>query len=148
LAVQVVERRKLATSVFCICWRATRIDVVEGTRTLHKVALARILETDLATKRIDEITPDNVTAAVAALVEHTYKRETIKKSITFLAMVLDHHKIDPNPARGVKLPRERKPHVPPPLAEHIEHVAERMPKQHVLPLLIVDRTIALARAQS
>ena len=37
-------------------------------------------------------------------------------------MVLDHYGLDPNPARDkrVKLPRERKAHVPPPLAEHVE----------------------------
>jgi integrase len=55
-------------------------------------------------------------------------------------MTLDHFGIDPNVARDkrVKLPRERKAHVPPPLAEHVERVAERMPKHHVLPLLIID----------
>jgi integrase len=55
-------------------------------------------------------------------------------------MVLDHYAIDPNPARDkrVKLPRERKAHVPPPLAEHVERVAERLPRHHVLPLLIID----------
>jgi len=51
----------------------------------------------------------------------------------------------------VKLPRERKAHVPPPLAEHVERVAERMPRHHVLPLLIIDecgpRVNELATAQ-
>ena len=39
---------------------------------------------------------------------------------------LDHYAIDPNPLRDprVKLPKERKPHIPPPLAEHVERVAE------------------------
>jgi integrase len=99
--------RRLARRCFpagCDAWRLSRIDVVEGTRTLHPVALARVLDTDLAKKHIDEINGDDVAATVAALVEKGYKRETIKKSVTFLAMVLDHHKIAPNPARGVKLP--------------------------------------------
>jgi hypothetical protein len=51
----------------------------------------------------------------------------------------------------VKLPRERKPHVPPPLAEHVERVAEVLPRRDVLPLLIVDecgpRVNELATAQ-
>ena len=68
-------------------------------------------------------------------------------------MVLDHYELDPNPARDkrVKLPRERRAHVPPPLAEHVERVAELLPRRHVLPLLIVDecgpRVNELATAQ-
>jgi integrase len=124
----------------CDAWRQSRIDVVESTRTLHRVALSRVLKTDLARKRVDEVTVDDVVAMVAAFADGGYKRETIKKSRDFLAMVLDHHEIAPNPARDprVKLPRERKPHVPPPLAEHVERVAERVPRQYVLPILVVD----------
>jgi integrase len=124
----------------CDAWRASRIDVVEGTRTLHGVALARVLKTDLRRKRIDAITVDDVVQMVAALVAAGHKRETIKKSRDYLAMVLDHYGITPNPARDkrVKLPRERKAHVPPPLAHHVERVAETLPRHHVLPLLIID----------
>ena len=69
-----------------------------------------------------------------------YKRETIKKSIGALAQLLDHYEIDPNVARDkrVKLPRERKAHIPPPLAEHVERVAEHLPRHHVLPFLVID----------
>ena len=107
----------------------------------------------IARKRLDEITVDDVVALVAALDARRYKRETIKKSRDCLAMVLDHYRVDPNPARDkrVKLPRERKAHVPPPLAEHVERVAELLPRRHVLPLLIVDecgpRVNELATAQ-
>jgi len=57
-----------------------------------------------------------------------------------LAMTLDHHRVESNVARDprVKLPKERKPHVPPPLAEHVERAAETLPRHHILPLLIVD----------
>ena len=80
------------------------------------------------------------TALVAALADAGYKRDTISKSRDALAQALDHCGVDPNPARDkrVKLPKERKPHVPPPLAEHVERVAERLPRDHVLPLLIID----------
>jgi integrase len=137
----------------CDTWRASRVDVVEGTRTLHQVALDRVLATELRQKRLDEITVDHIVELVALLVAAEYKRETIKKSNTYLAMVLDHYEIDPNPVRDkrVKLPRERKAHVPPPLAEHVERVAETIPRHHVLPLLIVDecgpRVNELATAQ-
>jgi integrase len=137
----------------CDSWRASRVDVVQGTRTLHQVALDRVLATELREKRLDEITVDDVVELVADLVAAGYKRETIKKSRDYLAMVLDHYGIDPNPARDkrVKLPRERRAHVPPPLAEHVERVAETIPRHHVLPLLIVEecgpRMNELATAQ-
>ena len=47
---------------------------------------------------------------------------------------------DPNPVRDerVKLPRERKAHIPPPLAEHVERVAGTVAGKYVLPLLVID----------
>ena len=136
-------------------WRATRVDVEEQTRRMHRSDLARIFKAvpSLRTKRIDELAVDDVTGLVAALTEAGYKRETISKSRDVLAMTLDHHGVEPNVARDkrVKLPKERKPHVPPPLAEHVERVAEVLPRHHVLPLLIVDecgpRVNELATAQ-
>jgi hypothetical protein len=122
---------------------------------MHHSDLARIFKVApaLRAKRIDELDVDDVTALVAALSEAGYQRETISKSRDALAMTLDHHRIEPNVARDkrVKLPRERKPHVPPPLAEHVERVAEVLPRRDVLPLLIVDecgpRVNELATAQ-
>ena len=69
-----------------------------------------------------------------------YKRETIRKTRTALAQVLDYYGVDPNPARDqrVKLPKERKAHIPPPLAEHVERVAETVAREYVLPLLVID----------
>lgn len=155
LALLTVEppRSPLLTDA-CKAWRASRIDVTDGTRTLHRVALGRVLKTrDIARKRLDELTVDDVVQVVAELAAAEYKRESIKKSRDCLAMVLDHYRLDPNPARDkrVKLPRERRAHVPPPLAEHVERIAEVLPRRHVLPLLIVDecgpRVNELATAQ-
>jgi hypothetical protein len=89
--------------------------------------------------RIDALTVHDLNALVAALHARPYKRETIKKSIGALAQLLDHYEIDPNPARDkrVKLPRERRAHLPPPLAEHVERVAEHLPLHHVLPFLVI-----------
>ncbi len=80
------------------------------------------------------------TALVAALAAHPYKRETIRKTRTALAQTLDHYAVDPNPARDerIKLPKERKPHIPPPLAEHVERVAKTVAREYVLPLLVID----------
>jgi integrase len=121
-------------------WRASRIDVVKGTQNMHRSAFARIFRVrpKMRALRLDELGVAEVNDLVAALVAAGYKRGTIKKSTTALAQLLDHYKIEPNPARGVKLPRERKAHVPPPLAEHVERVAEVLPRHHVLPFLVID----------
>jgi len=137
-------------------WRASRVDVVEGTRNMHRSDLARIFKVapTLRGRRVDGLDVDDITALIGALTEAGYKRETIKKSRDALAMVLDYARVDPNPARDkkrVRLPKERKPHVPPPLAEHVERIAETIPRKHVLPFLVVDecgpRVNELATAQ-
>jgi integrase len=38
----------------------------------------------------------------------------------------------------VKLPKERRAHIPPPLAEHVERIAETIPREYLLPLLVID----------
>ena len=38
----------------------------------------------------------------------------------------------------MKLPKERRVHIPPPLAEHVERVAETVAREYVLPVLIID----------
>jgi integrase len=123
-------------------WRASRVDCDEQTRNMHRSAVGRVVEVapHLSTCRLDELTVDDVAALVASLVEVPYKRETIKKSRSALAQTLDFYRVEPNVARDerVKLPRERKAHIPPPLAEHVERVAETMPREYVLPLLVID----------
>jgi hypothetical protein len=46
-------------------WRASRVDVTEGTAVGHRVQLGRVL-TLLGAKRVDEITPADVADVVAA----------------------------------------------------------------------------------
>jgi hypothetical protein len=69
-------------------WRASRIDVSDGTRTLHRVALARALPL-LGALRVDEVEPQHVVELVAALHAAGSKRETIRKTVKYLAAVLD-----------------------------------------------------------
>jgi len=136
-------------------WRISRVDVDEDTGNMHRSAIGRIWKVvpDMRSRPIDELTWQDVAALVAAMVEKEYKRETIKKTRGALAQTLDFHNVEPNPARDtrVKLPREKRAHVPPPLADHVERVAERLPRHHVLPLLIIDecgpRVNELATAQ-
>jgi hypothetical protein len=52
-------------------------------------------------------------------------KQAIRKTISVLAMLLDHGRIEPNPARDkltVKMPREERRQVQPPTAEHVEVV--------------------------
>jgi hypothetical protein len=123
-------------------WRTSRVDVAAQTGKIHRSDVARIFRVapKLRTKRIDQLEVADVAVIVAALTEARYKRETISKSRDALAMTLDFYDVKPNPARDkrVKLPKERRPHVPPPLAEHVERIAEVLPRRHVLPLLVID----------
>jgi integrase len=120
-------------------WRASRVDVTESTRTLHRVALARALPT-LGTRRVDEISVENVVELVAALAANGSRRETIRKTVKYLAAVLDEAGVEPNPARDrrVRLPHEEQEELVPPSAEQVEAVYRLLPTVHRLPLLWVD----------
>ena len=79
---------------------------------------------------LDEITVDDVVGVVAELAAAGVQaRDDQEDAGTASRWCLDHYRVDPNPARDtrVRLPRERKAHVPPPLAEHVERVAETAP---------------------
>jgi len=57
-------------------------------------------------------------------------------------MVLDFAGVTPNPVRDktVKLPREARPEVRPPTAEHVLAVHRLLPPRYRLPLLVLDST--------
>jgi integrase len=123
-------------------WRASRVDVAEQTQNMHRSSFDRIFKVrpKLRSRRVDELSFADVSDLVAALSAHPYKRETIRKTRTALAQTIDFYEITPNVARDerVKLPKERRPHIPPPLAEHVEKVASLVAREYVLPILIID----------
>jgi integrase len=120
-------------------WQASRVDVAEGTAHTYRVALGRILPR-IGHKPLEEIDVATITDLVAEL--SSLKRESIRKTLNVLAMVLDHAKIDPNPVRDrdVKLPRRERKEVNPPTAEHVEAVHRLLPSRYKLPLLVLDAT--------
>jgi hypothetical protein len=61
---------------------------------------------------------------VAELAKAGRKRETIRKSVKYLAAVLEEAGVDPNPARDrrVRLPHEEPTEIDPPATEHVEAV--------------------------
>ncbi|MGZ4408954.1 MAG: hypothetical protein ACXVY6_09215, partial [Gaiellaceae bacterium] len=99
-------------------WQASRVDVAEGTKQLHRVALGRVLPI-LGTKAVDRIATADVAELVETLHGRGLKRETIRKSVTVLAQTLDFAGVTPNPARDkvqVRLPREAAADLEPPTA--------------------------------
>jgi hypothetical protein len=123
-------------------WRASRVDVTDGTAVGHRVQLSRVLPI-LGAKRVDEITPPDVALLVATLHQAGRKRETIRKSLTVLAQVLDFAGVVDNPARDrvhVRLPREERDEPAPPVAAQIETVLPLMPPMYALAVLVLDAT--------
>jgi integrase len=71
------------------------------------------------------------------------KKQTIRKTVSVLAMVLDHGRVTPNPARDkltVRMPREERRELQPPTAEHVEAVVRLLPTRYRLPALVLDAT--------
>lgn len=123
-------------------WRASRVDVADGTAVGHRVQLGRVLPL-LSTRRVDEITPADVAELVTALHAAGRKRETIRKSLSVLAQVLDFAGVRDNPARDrvhVRLPRQEREEPSPPTADQIEAVIPLMPRQYALAVLVLDAT--------
>jgi integrase len=136
-AAETVTLRQLAAR-----WQASRVDVSEGTAQTYRVALGRLLPRlgDHAVERIDSQT---VADLFAELHGAGLRKQTIRKTVSVLAMVLDHARIQPNPARDkltVKLPREERRELQPPTAEHVEAVARLLPKRYRLAALVLDAT--------
>jgi len=123
----------------CEQWRAARVDVAEGTRVPHRVALGRVVSV-LGDRRIDRLSVDDVNELVRELSRTGRKRETIRKSVKYLAAVLEENGIEPNPARGkrVRLPHEEPIELEPPSADHVEAVVRLLPSPYRLPLLWLD----------
>jgi integrase len=70
------------------------------------------------------------------------KRESIRKTLSTLAQVLDFAKVTPNPARDttVKLPADDTEEVNPPTAAHVEAAFAAIPAAYRLPVLVLDAT--------
>ena len=123
-------------------WQAARVDVAGGTLQTYRVALGRVLPR-MGNVTVAEIDAQSVAALVAELHAAGLKKQTIRKTVSVLAMVLDHARVEPNPARDrltVKLPREERRHVEPPTAEHVEAVVRLLPRRYRPPVLVLDAT--------
>lgn len=123
-------------------WQASRVDVSAGTMQTYRVALGRLLPR-LGAKPVDAIDAQTVADLVAELHTAGLKKQTIRKTVSVLAMVLDHARVTPNPARDkltVKMPREERRELQPPTSEHVEAVVRLLPPRYRLPALLLDAT--------
>jgi integrase len=123
-------------------WRASRVDVADGTAATHKVNLARIVRV-LGARPVDSVEAPDVAAFVLTLAEDGLARESIRKTLATLAMVFDFHGVEPNPARNrriVRLPRDDRAEVDPPAADAVRRVYELLPPLYRLPFLALDAT--------
>jgi integrase len=122
-------------------WQASRTDVRASTVIQHTTALNRAygIVGDLARDAIDWT---DVQRMVDELAGAGLARESIRKTKTAAAMVLDHFGVTPNPARDrrVRLPLEEPDEVEPPIADHVEAVAWRLPIDYMLGVLVLDAT--------
>lgn len=101
------------------------------------VAVAQVLA---FAGRVESLTHD--AEIVAELTQAGLRKQTIRKTVSVLAMVLDHHGVQPNPARDrrVKLPREEKRELTQPTAADVLAVHSLLPSVYRLPLLVLDAT--------
>jgi hypothetical protein len=123
-------------------WKASRVDVSAGTMATYEVALGRLLPR-LGDTPVDRLDAQTVADLVAELHAAELKKQTIRKTVSVLAMILDHARVQPNPARDkltVKLPREERRELRPPTADHVEAVVRLLPPSYRLPALVLDAT--------
>ena len=123
-------------------WQASRVDVREATTIQHRSAVNRVLPF-LGMTPVDEITITAVADVVAAMHAAGSARETIRKSVTAIAMTLDFAGISPNPARNrvhVRLPRAEPDEVEPPIADAVEAVARLLAPAYRFALAVLDAT--------
>jgi integrase len=138
---QLLHSRPRVSRRCCFCLLPiSRVDVSEGTAQTYRVELGRLLPR-LGATAVDEIGAQTVADLVAELHTAGLKKQTIRKTVSVLAMILDHAGVQPNPARDkltVRLPREERRELRPPTAEHVEAVVRLLPPQYRLPALILD----------
>jgi len=121
-------------------WRASRVDVSEGTKIQQRTSINRAVGV-IGERRLDDLTSQDVADMIAELHGQGLKPSFIRKIAQATAMVFDHASVTPNPARDktiVKLPRDEPEELNPPTADHVETVFCLLPRKHRLALLWLD----------
>jgi len=103
----------------------------------HRASLRPIL----GDTPVDRVTVDDVAALVEKLTKAGKKRETIRKSVKYLAAVLDNEGVTPNPCpdkQRIRLPHEQQDEIAPPTAEHVQAVMRLLPSAYRVALAWLD----------
>jgi integrase len=103
------------------------------------VNLGRIVPV-LGSKPPTDTTRADIAELVAKLNEAGLARESIRKTVSTLAMALDYVEVPRNPARNVELPERDAEEVNPPTVEHVVAVVGAVPRQYRLALMVLDAT--------
>ena len=121
-------------------WQASRIDVAEATKAVHRKALAHVL-TAFGGRDPLSLEPGEIGAWIGDLAA-TKSRGTCEKVLGALRMVLDFAEIRPNPARDdrVKLPRRARREIAPPSAKEAAALIGRASPRYRLPLIVLEAT--------
>jgi integrase len=143
LEVEAAPARSFADEAAALI--ATRHDASTESLRSKRKALMKLAELrpDLAAKPATAWTVSDVQELVAAMVKAGLAPATIDKYLTDgPKLVLDHAGVDPNPARDrrVKLPRIIRAEVHPPTAGHVLAILDRVPRQLVLALVVLEQT--------
>ncbi len=122
-------------------WQESRVDVSENTKLQHRSAVRAVLPI-LGTKAIDAITVADVNEVIATLAGKGRKRETIRKTVMALGMILRYagHGWTERERENIRLPRADRVEIVPPTAEHVLAVHDVLPSRYRLPLLVLDAT--------
>ena len=118
-------------------WKARQVHVTDSTRVLHRVALDRVLPT-LGHRPANDHRGRRAGARDEARRRREEARDDPQKSVKYLAAVLDHHGLEPNPCRDsrpVRLPFEEAQEINPPTGAHVEAVYRLLASAYRLPLL-------------
>jgi integrase len=115
--------------------------VSASTATTYEVNLGRILPR-LGERAVAGVSVEDVTGLVADLTATGLARESIRKTLTTLAQVLDFAGITPNPVRdrSVKLPPPDRAEIAPPSAAQVLAVLPTLAPRYRLPILVLDAT--------
>lgn len=121
-------------------WQASRIDVAEATKGVHRKALAHVLKA-FGDRDPHGLDPAEIGAWIGGL-SATHSRGTCEKVLGALRMALDFAGIRPNPARDdrVKLPRSERREVNPPTASQVSAIIERAAPRYRVALLVIETT--------
>ena len=138
------RRRRRRSRTAAERWQASPRRRRRGHALQHRTRVGRAAAV-LGDAAVDEITPQDVAALVAELhAEGTQARDDPQDVCGARRWCSTTPASTPNPARDkltVRLPREERPEINPPTAEHVlEAVHRLLPPRYRLPLLVLDAT--------